>query len=345
MPGPSDTSLAAMLLCQRLVDTPVAPLKSSEYWSLLEQIGDPAALLGVDARTIARTWGIDQSLAERVAQLLDVATAFAFHLDEVSQSGLRLVTSVDGDYPVLLTDRLGRSAPPLLYVAGDPKLLGTDLLGIVGSRKLTEASVEVVREVSMRAATRGLGIVSGGAKGVDQLAMTACLDREGHTVGILAESLMHAIRDVEARRAIGDGRLCLCTPYKPTAGFSVANAMGRNKLIYALSRATLVVAADAERGGTWAGAVEALRQATVPILVWTGEGAGEGNSLLVERGASGVASLSDVFPLFEQAMRPEGVMRRRPPYDQLALMFGATQVPPGTHPGASNGNLAPLGDQ
>jgi predicted Rossmann fold nucleotide-binding protein DprA/Smf involved in DNA uptake len=248
-----------------------------------------------------------------VVKLLDVATAFAFKLDDASQSGLRLLASVDDDYPAVLTRRLGRSAPPLLYVAGDPELLGTDLLGIVGSRQPTEAGVEVVREAAVQAATHGFGVVSGGAKGVDQLAMTACLDRAGNAVGVLADSLVRATRDVEARRAIADGRLCLCTPYKPTAGFSVANAMGRNKLIYALSRATFVIAADAERGGTWAGALEALRQATVPVLVWTGDGAGEGNPLLVERGATGVASLSELFPL------PEGVMRRRQPYDQLAL--------------------------
>jgi hypothetical protein len=41
MQAASDGSLAAMLLCQRLVDTPAAPLKSSEYWSLLDRVGDP----------------------------------------------------------------------------------------------------------------------------------------------------------------------------------------------------------------------------------------------------------------------------------------------------------------
>jgi hypothetical protein len=40
-------------------------------------------------------------------------------------------------------------------------------------------------------------------------------------------------------------------------------------LVYALSRATLVVAADAGAGGTWAGAVEALRQQTTPVLAWS----------------------------------------------------------------------------
>jgi predicted Rossmann fold nucleotide-binding protein DprA/Smf involved in DNA uptake len=113
---------------------------------------------------------------------------------------------------------------------------------------------------------------------------------------------------------IGDGRLCLCTPYKPTAGFSVPNAMGRNKLIYALSQATFVVAADLEKGGTWAGAVEALKAGTTPVLVWTGEDAGAGNSTLVDRGATGIATIDDLFPLPAPADRDGAA-----PTDQLAM--------------------------
>jgi predicted Rossmann fold nucleotide-binding protein DprA/Smf involved in DNA uptake len=67
--------------------------------------------------------------------------------------------------------------------------------------------------------------------------------------------------------------------------------------IYALSTATLVVAAEAEQGGIWAGATEAIRQFTAPVLVWTGGGAGNGNALLAERGATALHQLSDLFPL------------------------------------------------
>jgi predicted Rossmann fold nucleotide-binding protein DprA/Smf involved in DNA uptake len=113
---------------------------------------------------------------------------------------------------------------------------------------------------------------------------------------------------------IGEGRLCLCTPYKPTAGFSVPNAMGRNKLIYALSQATFVVAADLEKGGTWAGAVEALKAGATPVLAWTGEHAGPGNAKLVDRGAAGIAKIDDLFPLPAVARRDAAA-----PTDQLAM--------------------------
>lgn len=314
----SDTSLAALLLCQRLVETPVAPLRSSEYWTLLDVIHDPAELLGHDAAGIARDFDVSAALAERIARLLDAATSFAFRLDEVEQSGLRMISSVDEDYPVPLIVRLGRSAPPLLYLVGDAGLLRVNLLGIVGSRDVTEPGAGIARTAAADAVRNGLGIVSGAAKGVDQLAMHAALQAGGNAVGVLADSLLRMTRDGEVRRAVGDGRLCLCTPYKPTAGFSVANAMGRNKIIYALSEATLVVSADAEKGGTWAGAIEALRQSTAPVLVWTGEGAGKGNALLAARRATRVNEISGLFPLPDQRTRTES---GRP--DQLTLEISA----------------------
>ena len=54
-----------------------------------------------------------------------------------------------------------------------------------------------------------------------------------------------------------DGRLVFISPYDPAAGFSVRHAMQRNKIIYALADAALVVASDFEKGGTWAGAIAA----------------------------------------------------------------------------------------
>jgi predicted Rossmann fold nucleotide-binding protein DprA/Smf involved in DNA uptake len=236
-------------------------------------------------------------MAERVAQLLDAATAVAFQLDEAEQTGLRVIASVDDGYPPALAGRLGRGAPPLLYAVGDPALLRGDLLGVVGSRDVGAAGAEVARAAAAGAVDHDHGVVTGAAKGVDRLAMAAALDAGGRAAGVLAESLPRLTRDPEVRRAVGEGRLCLCTPYRPTAGFSVPNAMGRNKLIYALSAATLVVAADNEKGGTWAGAAEALRHAIAPVIAWTGDGAGTGNAPLVDLGAHPLDKVTNLFPL------------------------------------------------
>ena len=67
---------------------------------------------------------------------------------------------------------------------------------------------------------------------------------DGAAVAVRAESLMRKLRSSDVHRAIHAGQTVLCTPYMPEALFSVGNALGRNRLIYALSTFTLVVASD-----------------------------------------------------------------------------------------------------
>lgn len=311
----SDASLAALLLTQRLVDAEVAPLRASEYWSLLDRVPDPGVLLGLDVRAVATTAAVDDVMAERVTRLLGAATSVAFTLDDLGQSGVRVLTSLDEDYPRSL-DALGAAAPPCLSVVGDAALLSSALLGVVGSREVPEDAADAARGAAQAASAHGLGVVSGGARGVDRLAMQAALDAEGAAVGVLADSLLRTVRDAEVRRAVTDGRLCLCTPFKPSAPFSVGNAMGRNKMIYALSVATFVVAADLDQGGTWAGAAEALERAIAPVLVWVGDGAAPGNQALVERGGVPVERVDALFPLPAPGPAHEG---DAPPAGQLSF--------------------------
>src|SRR6185369_2265428 len=51
---------------------------------------------------------------------------------------------------------------------------------------------------------------------------------------------------------------------------NVGHAMQRNKLIYALSNAALVVSSDYDKGGTWTGAVEQLDKLKyIPVYIRT----------------------------------------------------------------------------
>lgn len=85
--------------------------------------------------------------------------------------------------------------------------------------------------------------------------------------------------------AMEEGHLPLATPYSPHASFNVGKAMARNKLIYALSDYGLVIASDAQKGGTWAGAEEALKAGWIPVFVVERADVPEGNKALIKRGA------------------------------------------------------------
>ena len=300
----SDDSLATILLVGRLRDESVEPLKASEFWSLCLRGPKPSALLGLGVDQLAAEHGLAGDLAVRVVALLDRATGMAFELERLGQAGISVLTPFDKHYPGRFVERLGASAPVLLYAAGAVELLGRPGLGVVGSRKVSPEGAEVAAGAAERAARLERSLVSGGARGVDQSAMNAAFEAGGSVVGVLAESLARKLRSPDIRRAIHEGRTVMCTPYSPEAPFSVGNAMGRNKLIYALSDLTLVVAAEDETGGSWSGAAEALRRGFGRVAVWRGPGEGPGNAPLEARGAVPVASLDELeTALLEPAER------------------------------------------
>jgi len=288
----SESALASLLLTNHLVDVGATPLSAKRYWALLDAVVDPSELLGASAGEIGRRTGLPADESARIAQLLTGGTGLAFELERMERQGFFALTCFDEDYPARLRERLGDHAPPVLYTVGSRDLLSADGIGIVGSRGVSADGAEVARLAAEAAAKAGLTVISGGAKGVDQVSMAAGHEIGGRVVGYLADSLERRVREPSTRRAIAEGAICLVTPYKPSAGFSVASAMGRNKLIYASAGTTLVVSSDLDRGGTWGGAVEALRQGFGAVAVWTGPGGGPGNGRLVELGARAVDDVS-----------------------------------------------------
>ena len=278
----NDNSLATILLTSRLLDGAVKPFKAKEFWEeLVGQIEQPQVLLGKTADELIQM-GVPQDSVTRIIELLDRATAMAFELERLDGSGIRVLTPFDEEYPQTWLERLSGKAPPVLYAAGALELLNQPGVGVVGSRDVSSEGQEIAKEAAKRVAKLKMTLVSGGARGVDQLSMKAALQDGGSVVGILADSLVRKLKKSDVRQAIYEEQMVMCTPYNPDAPFSVGNAMGRNKLIYALSELTLVVACEPDKGGTWPGAKEALKKKFGRVAVWQGPGEGTGNAQLLE---------------------------------------------------------------
>jgi DNA processing protein len=289
---------ALILLCAgtRMADGPAAPLGpvawSNLYASLLAAGRTPGELLGLGAQEIAQRVELAEEQAARVAALLSRGGPMAIELERLASRGIWISTLLDETYPPNLRDRLGDGAPPLLFGAGDTGIATRGGLAIIGSRNSDEKALEFAKGVARAAARGGVTVVSGAARGVDSAAMHGALDHGGSVVGVLADTLEKRIREPQVRTWLADDLLCLITPYAPSNSFSVGAAMGRNKLIYAISDAALVVSASEGTGGTWSGATEALKSDWVPVLVRQGDGLPAGNQRLIDRGARPFAQVA-----------------------------------------------------
>jgi predicted Rossmann fold nucleotide-binding protein DprA/Smf involved in DNA uptake len=251
---------------------------------LREKQKQPADLIGSDA----------QDLIELCAQpfgraRLDALVGRGFLLSQAVERwnarAIWVISRADSRYPKRLKTRLKEDAPPLLYGCGEIGLLEKGGLAVVGSRHVDDELISFTENVGRLSASAHRTIISGGAKGIDRAAMHGALLADGDVVGVMADSLERAALARDNREPLMEGRLVLISPYDPAAGFNVGHAMQRNKVIYALADAGLVVTADFEKGGTWTGAIEQLeRLHFVPVFVRNGNNAGQGNAALIHHG-------------------------------------------------------------
>lgn len=285
----ADTEVV-LLLCGRFGgerQESYQPLSARDYGELAKWLNmrslRPADLL-TDAGN-AQLHALHEAKLERkrVEFLLGRGTAMALALERWSRGGLWVISRGDVEFPKRLKRLLKHAAPPLLYGAGKKDLLDIGGLAIIGSRDATDDALDFTREVAAKCAREGMGVVSGGARGVDAAAMQGSTEAGGNTIGVLAADLLKTSVNRQNRVGLQEGRLVLVSPFYPEAGFNAGNAMGRNKYIYALSDRALVIDSALGSGGTWEGALEALTQQWVPLYVRT-PGNGPGNAALVDKG-------------------------------------------------------------
>lgn len=293
-------TMTALVLASRLGDRQRPSLPAGAWHKLVAALNDagisPDDLVGRQ-QSLADLPSLDTDLVARIDSLIKGSGAVTFEYEELRRKGVRAVAFGGDDYPERLMRFLGHAAPPLLFVVGESSLLGRGGVAIVGSRNVNPEGAEVAKDVARAAVGAGLPVVSGGARGVDQLAMNAAFMGGGGVVGVLADSLLKRIRSADILRALDSGEICLVTQQHPESGFSPAAAMARNKIVYALSDVTVVVATDEDKGGTWAGAVEALKRGYGKVAVWCGAGAGPGNAALEKRGAIPLSSVAELAGL------------------------------------------------
>ncbi|WP_372880855.1 DNA-processing protein DprA [Psychromonas sp.] len=267
------------------------PLTNAEWarfalWLRDSQLS-PADLLGKDKQSLLSQWRDPKNkiTTERIEALLQRGHSMALALEKWSRSGLWVITRADKDsYPKRLLQKLGNQAPPVLYGCGDKELLKAGGVAVVGSRKAELSDLNYTEQLGSKAAHSGIGIVSGGARGVDETSMLGAMNAGGNVIGILADSLLKASTSVKYRSGLMDGNVVLVSPFYPEAGFNRFNAMDRNKYIYCLADTSIVVHSG-PKGGTWEGALQNLKKGWVPTWVKQTQDPTAGNAAIVNAGA------------------------------------------------------------
>lgn len=289
----SPDTQAILLLCASFGQnrqTKPLPLTLGEYNSLASWLREenmfPQDLLNPNFINRLPQLSINKLDSNRLVALLQRGGLLALTVEKWFNQGLWIISRADTNYPERLKQHLKNLAPPILYGIGNQDLLCKGGLAVVGSRNVDQEGLEYTYRVVETCAEQNIQVISGGAKGVDQASMLGTLKAGGTVIGVLANNLLKASVNGKYRTSIKEGNLTLISAVDPNASFNVGNAMARNKYIYALADYGLVISSDYNRGGTWAGAIEALTKIKdVPVFVRNQGMLPKGNQVLLKKGA------------------------------------------------------------
>ena len=163
-------------------------------------------------------------------------------LHEVHSMHAIFITPDDALWPDSLNSL---SNPPIgLVVKGDAICLSKPQLGIVGTRNPTNYGLRNAAEFASGFVDRGWVITSGGAYGIDSAAHRGALFAEGETIAVIATG-------IDVNYPVGNQRLfheisesgALVSEVMPGVNAIPSRFLTRNRIIAALSNATLVVEA------------------------------------------------------------------------------------------------------
>ena len=217
---------------------------------------------------------------------------------EINQSNAFFITSESIDWPTSLN---ALATPPIgLVFLGNRESLATleHSISIVGSRRPTNYGVTVAKKLSNEAALSEICVVSGGAYGIDTAAHTGALAAAGVTISVLAGGVnnLYPPENQGLFKQISVSGL-LVSESMPSASTAPYKFLIRNRLIAALTKATVVVEAEFVSGSirTARDAAEIFR----PVFAIPGEitsPLSEGcHRLISERVADIATSLDEIL--------------------------------------------------
>lgn len=228
------------------------------------------------------------------------------------------LTAVDSAYSPLLLQMKGY--PEVLSCVGDPEVLQTPTISIIGSRKMSRYGEMVARLLVPPLVQAGLMVVSGLAYGIDSLSQRLALKEGGRCVAVLGSGFNRLYPPSHLPLAEEIARSgCLLSEYGPDEEPLKHHFPERNRIVAGLSPFTLIIEAAAYSGtlSTASHALNAGREVgVVPGDIMAEQSAGVHQLLL--QGARPITCAQDVLDVYG-IEGPAAKSRPEPPPELSAL--------------------------
>lgn len=278
----------------------VAEAPCAELAELVARVGP------IEAADRVRGGAVGPEVGRRTEARRDIDCAAA-DLEILKKRQGRLVTREDDEWPALafaafggapVRDKPQGRAPLALWVVGPLRLdeVAERAAAIVGTRACTAYGEHVAADLSAGLAENDVAIVSGGAYGIDGAVHRAALAVDGMTVAVLAGGVdvLYPAGHSALLHRIGRSGL-LVSEYPPGVRPARHRFLTRNRIVAALSGATVVVEAGIRSGAASTAAwARALGRVVCAVPGPVTSAASTGCHVLLQAGAELVTRAEDV---------------------------------------------------
>lgn len=162
--------------------------------------------------------------------------------EELKREGVNIIYPGHPDLPPHILE-----ISPILFVKGQSKRLISDSITIVGARKVSDKGIHITRNLARELVGQGINIVSGYATGVDAEAHLGALEAEGTTTLVLSNGITQFRQKGAFKKFNWDRDVLVVSQFDPDTKWQAWNAMRRNQLVCALSKAVVVIESGPER--------------------------------------------------------------------------------------------------
>lgn len=221
-------------------------LKDGEKAALLQHFRDPEDIYFASAETLAEIEDLTEE-GIKALQQRDMTQAEQI-LRDCENGRIKVITYADRFYPESL--RSIADPPMVLYCKGKlPDFQRAPLIGVVGTRKASLYGLSSAKRLGFQIARCGGVVVSGGADGIDTMALEGALSGGGIVVAVFAGGV-DTVYPTSNRKLFESIQHhgCLISDYPPGTPPLKWHFPIRNRIISGMSRGVLVVEAPKKSG-------------------------------------------------------------------------------------------------
>jgi DNA processing protein len=213
---------------------------------LLDRFQEPERIFQASLAELSEVDGVREDIARSIFKKRYSGDPEK-ELMKAERQGVRILAYSDPAYPALLKEI--HDPPMVIFIKGNDIPNNQTFIAVVGSRNSTSYGQKAAENIGQDLARRGLGVISGMARGIDSSSHWGCLEGKGFTIAVLGTGV-DVIYPASNRKLYEQIVMkgAIISEFPMGAPPVPNNFPMRNRIISGLSRGTVIVEATKNSG-------------------------------------------------------------------------------------------------